>query len=82
MLEIKVLGPGCANCKRLEQMARSVIEDLGLEADIIKVTDFNEILDLGVMGTPGLVVNGQVVVSGRLPMKEEVAGWLKAAAAV
>lgn len=81
MLEIKVLGPGCANCKRLEQMARSVIEDHGLTADIIKVTDYNEIMDLGVMGTPGLVVNGQVVVSGRLPMKEEVAGWLKAAAA-
>ncbi len=80
MLEIKVLGPGCANCKRLEQMAERAISELGLQATILKVTDYEEIMDLGVMSTPGLVINGQVVVSGRLPLMQEVSDWLAAAA--
>jgi small redox-active disulfide protein 2 len=76
MLNIKVLGPGCANCKRLEQMTRREVEQLGLEATIEKVTDYGQIMAYGVMSTPGLVINDEVVAYGRIPTKREVAGWL------
>jgi small redox-active disulfide protein 2 len=79
MLTIKVLGPGCANCKRLEQMTHREVESLGLEATIEKVTDYGQIMAYGVMSTPGLVINEQVVVYGRLPTNQEVADWLIAA---
>ena len=77
MLEIKILGGGCANCKRLEQIARKVVENLGVEAEFIKVTNYNEIADMGIMSTPGLVVNGKVVSSGRIPAEVEVEEWIK-----
>ncbi len=79
MLNIKVLGPGCANCKRLEQMTRSEVEKLGLEAAIEKVTDYGQIMAYGVMSTPGLVINEQVVAYGRIPSNQEVVDWLVAA---
>ena len=79
MIEIKVLGPGCANCKRLEQIVHRVSDDLAVEANIIKVTDYNEIVNLGVMGTPGLIINDKVVSSGRIPSMEEVEAWIKEA---
>ena len=79
MLNIKVLGPGCANCKRLEQMTRSEVEKLGLEAAIEKVTDYGQIMAYGVMSTPGLVINERVVAYGRIPSNQEVADWLVAA---
>ncbi|MGV8026529.1 MAG: thioredoxin family protein [Anaerolineaceae bacterium] len=77
MIEIKVLGPGCANCKRLEQIVHRVSDELAVEANIIKVTDYNEIVNLGVMGTPGLIINDKVVSSGRIPSMEEVEAWIK-----
>ncbi len=79
MLNIKILGGGCANCKRLEALARKVASDQNLEAEFEKVTDFEEIMKWPILSTPGLVVNGQVVSSGRIPSETEVAGWLKAA---
>jgi small redox-active disulfide protein 2 len=78
MLTIKILGPGCANCKRLEQMTRREVEKLSLEADIEKVSDYGRILAYGVMSTPGLVINEQVVAYGRIPSNQEVANWLTA----
>ncbi len=78
MLNIKILGSGCANCKRLEAVARKVVSDLGLEAEVEKVTDMNEIMKWPILSTPGLVVNDQVVSSGRIPSESEIAGWLKA----
>lgn len=77
MIEIKILGGGCANCKRLEQIARKVVENLGVEAEFIKVTNYNEIADMGVMSTPGLVVNGKVVSSGRIPAEVEIEDWIR-----
>ncbi len=76
MVEIKVLGPGCANCKRLEQITRKVIDCLAADAKIEKVSDYKEIVELGVIATPGLVVNGEVVSSGRIPSETEVTDWI------
>jgi len=81
MITIKVLGPGCANCKRLEQLAHQAVDSLGIEANFEKVTDYTKIVDLGVMRTPGLIVNDKVVSSGRIPSEEEIVGWIKEAQA-
>ena len=77
MVEIKVLGPGCANCKRLEQIVTRVVEGLAIEANVVKVTNYNEIVDLGVMQTPGLIINNKIYSSGRIPAVEEVEKWIK-----
>jgi len=76
MLTIKVLGSGCANCKRLEQIAHKVVEELSLEAEIIKVTDYNDITAYNILSTPGLVINEKVVSSGRIPSPAEVTTWV------
>lgn len=77
-MEIKILGTGCPKCKRLEQIAREAAAEAGIEATFVKVTEVNEIMTYPITSTPGLVVNGEVKSSGRLPSKEEVIGWLKA----
>jgi small redox-active disulfide protein 2 len=76
MVTIKVLGSGCANCKRLEQIASKVVDSLGIEANIEKVTDFQKIMDYGIMSTPGLVINEKVVSYGRIPSEAEINTWL------
>jgi small redox-active disulfide protein 2 len=76
MLTIKVLGSGCANCKRVEQIARKVIADMGIEAEVIKVTDYNDIMSYNILSTPGLVINEKVVSTGRIPTPAEVTTWL------
>jgi small redox-active disulfide protein 2 len=73
---IKVLGPGCANCKRLEERTREAVADLGIDAEIEKVTDYADIAGYGVMKTPGLVVDERLVVSGRVPTSREIAELL------
>jgi small redox-active disulfide protein 2 len=80
MLNIKILGSGCANCKRLEAMTREVVGALGLQAEVTKVTDHNAIMQYPILATPGLVVNEQLVSAGRIPSKTEIEGWLKQAA--
>lgn len=76
MLTIKVLGSGCANCKRLEQIARKVIADMSIEADVIKVTDYNDIMSYNILSTPGLVINETVMSYGRIPTPAEVTTWV------
>lgn len=79
MLTVKILGSGCANCKRLEQMARHVADELKLEATFIKVTDYEAIMAYNVLSTPGLVVNEKLVAAGRIPNTREIATWFHAA---
>lgn len=81
MLTIKVLGSGCANCKKLEALAIKAIDSLGVEAQVIKVTDYNDIMKYPILSTPGLVVNEKLVSAGRIPSEAEITSWLKAALA-
>ena len=76
MLTIKVLGSGCANCKRLEQIAHKVISEMGIEAEVVKVTEYPDIMAYNVLSTPGLVINEKLVASGRIPTPAEVTTWL------
>ncbi|PKM51899.1 MAG: redox-active disulfide protein 2 [Firmicutes bacterium HGW-Firmicutes-7] len=71
-MEIKVLGPGCKNCKVLEENTKKAVQALKLDATIEKVTDMKEIIGYGVMRTPALVVDGTVKVMGRVPSPEEI----------
>ncbi len=76
MLTIKVLGSGCANCKRVEQIVHKIVDDMALEAEIIKVTEYPDIMAYNIMSTPGLVINEKVVSSGRIPTPAEVSTFL------
>ena len=79
MLIIKVLGSGCANCKRVEQIVHKVVDEMTLQAEIIKVTEYPEIMKYNVMSTPGLVINEKIVSTGRIPTPAEVTAWLTSA---
>jgi small redox-active disulfide protein 2 len=76
MLTIKILGSGCANCKRLEQIARKVVEEMNIEADVVKVTEYPDIMAYGITSTPGLVINEKVMSFGRIPTPAEVTTWV------
>ncbi|MGE5363758.1 MAG: thioredoxin family protein [Bacteroidota bacterium] len=76
MLNIKILGPGCANCRNLEELCREVIAENALEAEIEKITDFREIMAAGIMSTPGLIINDRIVSSGKLPVKSTLTHWI------
>ncbi|MBN2556435.1 MAG: thioredoxin family protein [Anaerolineales bacterium] len=81
MVEIKILGSGCPNCKRLQQYAASAAERVreeqdGFDFEIGKITDPGQFLEYGLLSTPGLVINGKLVSSGRIPSEEEIMPWL------
>ena len=76
MKKIQVLGPGCPNCERLAGLTDRMARELGIEFELRKVTEIGEIVQFGVMATPGLVVDGKVVVSGRVPSESEIKEWL------
>ncbi|MRR18910.1 thioredoxin family protein [bacterium] len=71
-MEIKILGPGCPRCKALDKLTREVVQQNGIEASVVKVEDIVEIMNYGVMSTPALVVDGRVVIKGRVPTAEEL----------
>jgi small redox-active disulfide protein 2 len=79
-MDIKILGPGCPNCQRLEKIAREAVTEMGVEATLTKVSDMRQIMTYDIVGTPGLVINGKVVSSGRIPTKAEVTTWVANAA--
>jgi len=76
-LDIKILGPGCANCHALETASRQAVADLGLDATFDKVTDYAAIAGYGVMATPGLVVNGTIVSTGRVLSAAQITNLLR-----
>jgi small redox-active disulfide protein 2 len=76
-MEIKVLGPGCANCNKLEDATRKAVEKAGLDATIEKVSDLQEIMSYGVMSTPALVVDGQLRLAGRVPSVDDLVALLQ-----
>ena len=77
-MEIKVLGPGCANCATMEELAKTAAKELGVDANIVKITDMGEIMRHGILSTPGLIVNGKVKHSGKpLPNLEKVKTLIK-----
>jgi small redox-active disulfide protein 2 len=71
-MEIKILGPGCPKCKTLDKLTREVVEQNGIDATITKVEDIMEIMKYGVMSTPALVVDGRVLIKGRVPSSDEI----------
>ena len=79
MLTIKVLGPGCANCHNVEAVARRALTLLGVEAEVIMVTNRADIMKYPIVATPGLVVNEKLVCAGRIPTEAEVTSWLATA---
>jgi len=78
-MEIKILGKGCPKCKRVEELAREAASELGVEATFVKVKEMDEIMAYDVTSTPALVINEEVKSSGRIPRKEEIAEWIRAA---
>jgi small redox-active disulfide protein 2 len=79
VLSIKVLGPGCSNCKQVEAIARQAVANFGIDAQFEKVTNHAEYPKYGLMYTPGLVVNNKLVCAGRIPTEAEVMTWLASA---
>ena len=76
-MKIKILGTGCPKCKKLTELTEEAVNELGVSAEIIKVTDINKIIDYGVMVTPALVIEGDVKMAGKIPEKEEIKRWIE-----
>ena len=78
MREIKVLGPGCAKCKKLAENVQEAIKETGKEMDFEYITDLEKILSFGVMMTPGLVIDGKVVATGRVHSVKDIINFINA----
>ena len=76
-MKIEILGAGCPKCKKLTELTEEAVNELGVSAEIIKVTDINKIIDYGVMVTPALVIDGDVKVTGKIPEKKEIKRWIE-----
>jgi small redox-active disulfide protein 2 len=72
MKKVQILGTGCPKCRKLFEAAQQTVKELGIEAEVTKVEDINEILKFNVMMTPALAVDGEVKVVGRIPKPEEI----------
>jgi small redox-active disulfide protein 2 len=77
VMEIKVCGPGCANCTKAENIVKEAVAAAGIDAKIYKITDFAEMAKLGVLSTPAIVINGKIKCVGKVPSKKEVMEWIK-----
>lgn len=76
-MKIEILGMGCPKCKKTTQNTQLAIEELGIDAEIIKVEELDKITEYGVMMTPALVIDGEVKVAGKIPSKDEIMSWIK-----
>ena len=79
-MNIKILGAGCANCEKLESLARQAAEELGVQATFEKVKNIEKILDYGIARTPGLVISEEVKSSGKIPSLDQIKSWIQQAA--
>ena len=79
MLQVKVLGSGCPNCKRLEAETRAALDTEGIPYNLEKVTEYDDIAAYGVLSTPGLVLNEKVVSAGRIPARTRIIEWAREA---
>jgi small redox-active disulfide protein 2 len=79
LLEIKILGPGCYTCDKMEEYTKEILSETGTAADVEHVRDLNEIAHYGLIATPALLINRKVVASGRLPNKRDIERWIKEA---
>jgi small redox-active disulfide protein 2 len=77
MLQIKVLGSGCPNCRRLEAEARAALDGAGIGYELTKVTEIADIMAYGVLSTPALVINEAVVSAGRIPARSRIVEWAR-----
>ena len=77
LIKIEILGSGCPKCKTLEENAKKAVSELGIKAEVVKVTDIMRIIEYGVMSTPAIVIGGDVKASGRIPDVKEIVGWLR-----
>ncbi|AKB85498.1 thioredoxin family protein [Methanococcoides methylutens] len=75
-MKIEVLGSGCAKCNKVKEIVEKVVNEAGIDAEIVKVEDIDKILDYGVMVTPGLVIDGDVKIAGKIPSEDKVKEWL------
>ncbi len=75
-MKVQILGTGCPKCKKVAEVAEKAVAELGVDAEVVKVTDINEIMEFGVMMTPALAIDGDVKVSGKIPSIEQVKEWL------
>jgi small redox-active disulfide protein 2 len=76
-MHIKIMGPGCPKCQKVEELVRSIVEENGIDAQVEKVTDFQEMAMAGVLSTPAVVIDGAIKCVGKVPSKDEIIGWLK-----
>lgn len=76
-MRIEVLGTGCAKCKKTLELAEKAIKETGVDAEVVKVDDFDKILGYGVMITPALVIDGDVKVAGKVPSLDDIKKWIK-----
>ena len=75
-MKIEVVGPGCPRCKKVAGLVEQVVKELGVAAEVVKVSDIKEIADRGIIFTPGIIIDGKVKSSGKVPRAEEIKSWL------
>jgi small redox-active disulfide protein 2 len=78
-MDIKILGTGCTKCKEVEKRVINALAELGVAASVEKVTDIKKIMGYKVLGTPGLVIDGEVVSTGKIPRPDEIRAWIRQA---
>ncbi|MCD1293946.1 redox-active disulfide protein 2 [Methanocella sp. CWC-04] len=77
-MKVQVYGTGCAKCNMLENVAKQAIKELGVEAEVVKINDIDEIVDAGILATPGFAVDDEVKSMGRVPSIDEIKKWIQA----
>ncbi|MBI9111835.1 thioredoxin family protein [Maridesulfovibrio ferrireducens] len=75
-MKIQVLGPGCPKCAKAEKIVKEAVLEAGLEIEVVKISDFQEIASYGVFSTPAVAIDGEVKIVGRVPSKNDVLGWI------